>query len=199
VPPRGVVPRSERWDVVTPAHGAFVVDELGLWRVPLVIAGSHATAAFLHADNAVDEAAEEAAPAVAAREVAAAALRAAGTRRAVFSRADVAGQVAAHLPTSGLSAVEVVERVEQLTDLALSLEDAVAVTAVSRGMTARASDGRYATVQVLTVEAPSDVRGYGAKSFRELAWLGLRRRAGRDTTPGRRTARAHRRGRSGAP
>jgi hypothetical protein len=51
--------------------------------------------------------------------VAAAALQGAGTRRAVFSRADVAGQVAALLPTSGLTRTEVVARVEQLTDLAL--------------------------------------------------------------------------------
>jgi len=90
---------------------------------------------------------------VADRGVAAAALQAAGTRRAVFARADVAGQVAAHLPTSGLSATEVVERVEHLTDHALALQDAVSVTAVANGVTARASDARYATVQVLTAEA----------------------------------------------
>ena len=85
--------------------------------------------------------------------VAEAALQAAGGRRAVFSRADVAGQVAAVLPTSGLSAREVVERVEQLTDLALGLDDAVPIGLQGVGVTPRASDARYATVQVLTAEA----------------------------------------------
>ena len=85
--------------------------------------------------------------------VAAAALHRAGTRRAVFSRADVAGQVAAHLPTTGLSATEVVERVEQLTDLALGLDEAVTIGRQSVGVTSRSSDARYATVQVLAAEA----------------------------------------------
>jgi len=85
--------------------------------------------------------------------VAEAALLAAGGRRAVFSRADVAGQVAAVLPTSGLSAREVVERVEQLTDLALGLDGAVPIGLQGVGVTPRASDARYATVQVLTAEA----------------------------------------------
>jgi len=73
-------------------------------------------------------------------EVAAGALHAAGTRRAVFSRADVVGQVAALLPTAGLSAAEVLSRVEQLTDLALGLDGAVPIGAQSVGVTARASD-----------------------------------------------------------
>ncbi len=85
--------------------------------------------------------------------VAAAALQGAGTRRAVFSRADVAGQVAALLPTAGLTAGEVVARVEQLTGLALGLDDAVPIGLQSVGVTPRASDARYATVQVLAVEA----------------------------------------------
>ena len=114
---------------------------------------TYTAAAFLPADHTVDDVTSRAVDAVAAREVAAAALQGAGTRRAVFSRADVAGQVAAHLPASGLSATEVVERVEQLTDLALSLQDAVPVTSVAKGVTARASDARYATVEVLSAEA----------------------------------------------
>jgi conjugative relaxase-like TrwC/TraI family protein len=85
--------------------------------------------------------------------VAAAALQGAGTRRAVFSRADVAGQVAAHLPTTGLSAAEVVVRVEQLTEVALGLEEAAPIGLQSVGVTPRASDARYATVQVLNAEA----------------------------------------------
>jgi hypothetical protein len=80
-------------------------------------------------------------------------LQGAGTRRAVFSRADVAGQVAAHLPASGLSASEAVARVEQLTDLALGLQEAVPVGPQAVGVTVRASDARYATVQVLSAEA----------------------------------------------
>jgi hypothetical protein len=89
----------------------------------------------------------------AAAEVAAVALQAAGTRRAVFSRADVAGQVAAHLPTTGLSAAEVVARIEQLTDVALGLDAAIPIGQQTVGVTARASDARYATVQVLNAEA----------------------------------------------
>ncbi len=85
--------------------------------------------------------------------VSAAALQAAGMRRAVFSRADVAGQVAALLPTNGLSASEVVERVEHLTDVALGLDAAIPIGQQTVGVTARASDARYATVQVLTAEA----------------------------------------------
>jgi hypothetical protein len=82
----------------------------------------------------------------------------------VFSRADVAGQVAAHLPTSGLSASEVVARVEQLTDLALSLQEAVPVGPQSGPVTPRASDARYATVQVLTAEARIlDLAGRGRR------------------------------------
>ena len=84
---------------------------------------------------------------------AAAALHGAGMRRAVFSRADVAGQVAGLLPTAGLSAAEVVARVEQLTDVALGLGDAVPIGPQTVGVTPRASDARYATVQVLAAEA----------------------------------------------
>ena len=85
--------------------------------------------------------------------MAAGALQAAGTRRAVFSRAAVAGQVAALLPTTGLSAAEVVARVEQLTEIALGLDDAVPIGGQSVAVTRRASDARYATMQVLAAEA----------------------------------------------
>ena len=81
------------------------------------------------------------------------ALQTAGQRRAVFSRADVAGQVAAHLPDGGLSAEQVLARVEELTDAALRLAEAVPVGQPVRGVTPRASDPRWATVQVLTAEA----------------------------------------------
>jgi len=92
-----------------------------------------------------DSAAEEA--------VAFGAVRAAGQRRAVFSRADVAGQVAARLPTSGLSAAEVVAEVERLTTLAVGLAETVSVGDQPHGVTPRVSDARYATQQVLSAEA----------------------------------------------
>jgi conjugative relaxase-like TrwC/TraI family protein len=84
--------------------------------------------------------------------VAFAAVRAAGRRRAVFSRADVAGQVAAHLPTTGLTAPEVVAEVERLTTLAVGLSETVSVGDHPHGVTPRVSDARYATQEVLTAE-----------------------------------------------
>ena len=81
------------------------------------------------------------------------ALQAAGRKAAVFSRNELAGQVAAHLPTSGLTAAEVVARVEALTDQALGLSEAVPVGQPARGLTPRASDPRYATVEVLQAES----------------------------------------------
>ncbi len=114
----------------------------------------HGLAVVLPAYDAVLPAATGADPGpVAEAGVAAAALQGAGTRRAVFSRADVAGQVAAHLPTTGLSAAEVVEQIEQLTEIALGLDDAVPIGPQGVGVTPRASDARYATVQVLAAEA----------------------------------------------
>jgi len=114
----------------------------------------HGPAGVLPAHEAVLPAASDAGPGrVPVAQVAAAALHGAGTRRAVFSRADVAGQVAALLPTSGLSAAQVVARVEQLTDAALGLEAVSSIGQQTVGATVRASDVRYATVQVLNAEA----------------------------------------------
>lgn len=84
--------------------------------------------------------------------VAFAAVRAAGQRRAVFSRADVAGQVAAHLPSTGSSAAQVVAEVERLTTVAVGLSETVSVGDHPHGVTPRVSDPRYATLQVLTAE-----------------------------------------------
>jgi len=100
-----------------------------------------------------------------------AAVRAAGQRRAVFSRADVAGQVAAHLPTTGLSAAAVVAEVERLTDLAVGLSETVSVGDHPHGVTPRVSDPRYATLQVLTAEG------------RILALVGRGRRGGYGQLP----------------
>ncbi|HEY1821118.1 MAG TPA: MobF family relaxase [Trebonia sp.] len=81
------------------------------------------------------------------------AVRAAGAARAVFSRADVAGQVAARLPATGRSAADAVAWVEELTDRALTLAEAVSVGEHPRGVTSRVSDGRWASAQVLAAEA----------------------------------------------
>ena len=100
--------------------------------------------------------------------VASAALLAAGRRAAVFSRNDLAGQVAAHLPATGLTAAQVIAQVEAHTDQALSLSQAVPVGQPLRGLTPRVSDPRYATVEVLQAESRilslarrGKSRGYG--------------------------------------
>lgn len=85
-------------------------------------------------------------------EVETRALLAAGRTRAVFSRAEVAGQVAALLPTTGLPAAQLLTEVEKVTDRALQLADAVPVGSPVHGVTPRASDARYATVEILAAE-----------------------------------------------
>lgn len=97
------------------------------------------------------------------------ALSAAGGRSAVFSRTDVAGQVAAHLPSTGVTARETVARVEMLTERALALAEAIPVGGPARDLTPRASDDRFATLEVLQAEGRilslagrGSRRGYGA-------------------------------------
>ena len=85
--------------------------------------------------------------------IAAGAVQGAAGERAVFSRADVAGQVAARLPVDGRCAAGIVALVEELTDRALALEDAVPVGRHPQGRTARASDARWAGAEVLAAEA----------------------------------------------
>jgi conjugative relaxase-like TrwC/TraI family protein len=85
-------------------------------------------------------------------QLAAAALLAAGRSRAVFGRAEVAGQVAALLPSTGLPAEQVLARIEAVTDGALGLAAAVPVDAPVHGPTPRHSDARYATLEVLQAE-----------------------------------------------
>jgi conjugative relaxase-like TrwC/TraI family protein len=81
------------------------------------------------------------------------AVRAAGHERAVFSRADLAGQVAARLPAVARSAAATVRAVEELTEAALGLAEAVGVGEHPRGRTPRASDARWASADVLAAEA----------------------------------------------
>lgn len=103
---------------------------------------------------AAQRAAQAAGPALVriSDELAGAALLAAGRSRAVFGRAEVAGQVAALLPISGLSATELLAEIESLTDRALALADAVEVGAAVHGATPRESDARFATVEILSAE-----------------------------------------------
>jgi conjugative relaxase-like TrwC/TraI family protein len=81
------------------------------------------------------------------------AVAAAGTRSATFSRADVVVQVAAGLPPVAASADEVRRTVEVATQRALHNEQAVHVGQVQDGVTARASDTRWATADLLATEA----------------------------------------------
>ncbi|HEX3827213.1 MAG TPA: MobF family relaxase [Sporichthyaceae bacterium] len=81
------------------------------------------------------------------------AVRAAGHARAVFSRADVAGQVAARLPAVARGADQTLAAVEELTEVALGLAEAVPVGEHPRGVTPRASDSRWASADVLAAEA----------------------------------------------
>ncbi len=81
------------------------------------------------------------------------ALAAAGERTATFSRADVTVQVAAGLTATAATADQVRAQVQALTDQALALEQAVAVGRVQDGVTPRASDTRWATADLLALEA----------------------------------------------
>ncbi len=81
-----------------------------------------------------------------------AAVEAAALMRATFSRADVVAQVAAWLPVDGRGAAEVLRAVEDLTERALGAPEAVPVGCQPRGVTARASDHRWAGAEVLAAE-----------------------------------------------
>ena len=93
-----------------------------------------------------------------ADRVAVEAVTAVGRCKAIWSRADLTVQVAARVPTNRetpLSAAQVVDLVEQLTDTALagSVHGAVALGAEQSGVTARASDDRYASAELVDTEA----------------------------------------------
>jgi conjugative relaxase-like TrwC/TraI family protein len=78
------------------------------------------------------------------------AVEAAGARRAVFSRSDLAVEIAARLPVMGVDAAGAVEWVERLTDRAA--EHAVRLVD-EPGRTVRRSDARYASRSTLAAEA----------------------------------------------
>ncbi len=110
------------------------------------------------------------------RDVAVEAVRAAAATRAVVSRADVAGQVAALLPVDGRGAAAVLETVEALADRVAGVAEAVPVGEHPRGRTARASDARWAGAEVLAAEARvlslaerGRGRGYGRVPASSLA------------------------------
>ncbi len=79
------------------------------------------------------------------------AVTAAGDRRAIFSRSDLAVEVAARLPAVGFTADVTRELVERFTANALSLSEAVRLHDDTDGPT-RTSDARYASRTTLTRE-----------------------------------------------
>jgi hypothetical protein len=86
-------------------------------------------------------------------EVVVAAVTAVGRARATFSRADLAAEIALRLPPARVSADEIRATVEQLTDTGLARGGAVPLGAPRHGETARRSDPRYATEELLAAEA----------------------------------------------
>jgi conjugative relaxase-like TrwC/TraI family protein len=81
------------------------------------------------------------------------AVTAAGRARATFSRADLAGEIALRLPPAPISAEQLRATVEHLTDTALARGGAIPLGAPQHGQTARRSDPRYATQELLAAEA----------------------------------------------
>ncbi|HET6910970.1 MAG TPA: MobF family relaxase [Mycobacteriales bacterium] len=79
------------------------------------------------------------------------AVMAAGARRAVFTRSDLAAEVAARLPTAGFTADMTRELLERITDRALSTTETVRLRDATDGPQ-RASDARYASRTTLTRE-----------------------------------------------
>ena len=85
--------------------------------------------------------------------LAAAAVVQAGRRRGVFSRADLTIEVAAGLLLVAASGHQVLAAIEQLTDRATTDPQAVHLSEHPDGVTARASDTRYTSTEVLAAEA----------------------------------------------
>jgi len=79
------------------------------------------------------------------------AVRAAGSRRAVFSRADLVVEIAARLPTAAIGASMTRERIEGWTDRALDTLEAIPLR-TERDGPVRASDAGYASRTTLEAE-----------------------------------------------
>ena len=77
----------------------------------------------------------------------------AGRRKGVFSRADLTIEVAAHLPLAPATGHQVLAAIEHLTDRAVANPLAVGLGDHPDGVTARASDTRYTSTEVLAAEA----------------------------------------------
>ena len=79
------------------------------------------------------------------------AVRAAGARRAAFTRSDLAAEIAARVPVMGFDADMVRDLVEHWTTQALHLDEAVPLRSEHDGPV-RASDARYASATTLAME-----------------------------------------------
>ncbi len=114
------------------------------------------------------------------------AVRAAGARRAVFSRSDLAAEVATRLPSGGFDANLARTLIEQLADQALSTPDAVTLRPQIEGCH-RGSDARYASrstldaeLRILGVADVGRARGVAVLDPREVRTIARRR--GLDTS-----------------
>jgi conjugative relaxase-like TrwC/TraI family protein len=85
------------------------------------------------------------------QQLAVRAVQSAGQRRAAFSAADLTVEVAARMPTAG-NAEQTRRHAEQLTKAGLDTAEARPLGAPREGITARRSDPRYATAELLAAE-----------------------------------------------
>jgi hypothetical protein len=131
--PVDIVALRDRWDAEAAALGW---DGLALQRS--IGAAANSRPALTPAGAEVDRAIADA-------------LASAGSRRAVFSRSDLAAEVAARVPAVGITADQVRELVEDWTDRALASPVAVMLRPQIGGP-ARASDHRYASRTTLAAE-----------------------------------------------
>jgi conjugative relaxase-like TrwC/TraI family protein len=110
---------------------------------------------------------------------------AAGTRRAIFTRSDLAVEVAARIPADAkVDAATVIDWVERLTDRALELEQTVTLRPEPDGPV-RASDARYASATTMNRELAilqfADAgRGLGVATCRAPVVARVCRRCGLD-------------------
>jgi hypothetical protein len=98
------------------------------------------------------------------------AVRSAGARKAIFTRSDLAAEVAARVPAgSAVDAARILDWVQRLTDRALAISEVVELLPERDGPV-RASDARYASATTLAQEA-------AIVSFAEHAVARVRRSA----------------------